>query len=74
MTDYDKQRDTAIYRYLLCLATIANDTGTPNFRQTDERLPNFRQTAKRLGKDNADYAIRIYNEKLGIIPNPVLIP
>ncbi|MEY3827359.1 MAG: hypothetical protein RLZZ148_2178 [Cyanobacteriota bacterium] len=55
MTDYDKQRDTTIYRYLLCLATITNDTGTPNFRQT----------AKRLGKDNADYAIRIYNDVHG---------
>lgn len=55
MTDYDKQRDTAIYRYLLCLATITNDTGKPNYRQT----------AKRLGKDNADYAIRIYNDVHG---------
>ncbi len=67
MSDNDKKRDKAIYRYLFNSFAIVRDKNALE-RDKKENI-NFRQTARRFGQDNSDFTLRIYNDIHDITQN-----
>ncbi len=60
ISDNDKKRDKAIYRYLFNSFAIVRDKNALE-RDKKENI-NFYQTARRFGQDTSDFTIRIYND------------